>query len=71
MALTENDVNTTQPFKSVKTIDLPVQVAKTAPNRVTNPYTGVPQTNAYARKHHLVNAGPDSVFVASEQTDEQ
>lgn len=62
MAITSNDVNTKKLFKSTPLIDKPVQTFKSAPAVHPNPFTGLPQTDAYKRAHHIVDEAPDTVL---------
>ena len=63
--IVENDVKTTQAFRKTALIDLPVQTFKPSPKVRPNPFVGVPQTDEYARKHHLVAEAPDTVLEAT------
>lgn len=66
MALTGTDVNETQAFKQTALIDQPVPTFKASPKIVPNPFTGLPQRDAYAREHHIVNEpGVDTVLEAT------
>jgi hypothetical protein len=66
MAITSNDVNTKKLFKSTPLIDKPVPTFKAAPAVKPNPFTGLPQTDAYKRDHHIVDAAPNTVLEATE-----
>jgi hypothetical protein len=63
--IVENDVKTTQAFRKTALIDLPVPTFKSSPKVRPNPFTGLPQTDAYAREHHLVEEAPETVLDAT------
>ncbi len=66
MAVTSSTVNANSVFKKTKLVDRPVQTMKSAPKIRPNPFTGLGQTDAYNKKHHLVDTPPTTVKEATE-----
>jgi hypothetical protein len=66
MAVSQSDVNASQVFKKVPTVDRPVQTFKTAPKISPNPFTGLGVKDAYAKKHHILPTPPATVKEATE-----
>jgi hypothetical protein len=66
MAITEAQINESQVFKPTALIDLPVKEPKKVPTPRPNPFTGKGQTDAFAKKHHLVGTPPATVAEATQ-----
>jgi hypothetical protein len=58
-------VNAGKVFRSTPLLEREVPTFKSAPAIKPNPYTGLPQTNSYAARHHLVAAAPETVLEAT------
>ena len=67
-APTPTDVNNTQVFKGKAFKPEPYQTFNSAPKVRPNPFTGLGQTDAYAKKHHVVEAPPTTVQEATQDT---
>lgn len=65
-APTSNDVNATQGFRRTALIDKPVQTFRSSPKIIPNPFTGLPQRDAYDREHHVVHEPPETVAEATQ-----
>lgn len=66
-APTSSDVNAGKVFRKTALLEQPLPTFKSAPNVKPNPFVGIPQTDEYARKHHLVGTPPDTVLEATRQ----
>ena len=66
MAITDAEINESQVFKSTKLIDLPVREPKVLGALRPNPFTGLGQTSAYNKEHHLVEVPPATVAEATD-----
>jgi hypothetical protein len=68
MAITENDINTTQGFKKTALVDLPVREPRKVPRVRPNPFVQKEKVTAYDRKHHTVIEPPETVAEAIQST---
>ena len=66
MAINQGNVDATEVFKKVPLLDKPVKEMRKVPAPKPNPFTGLGQTDKYARDHHLVGTPPLTVKEATE-----
>ena len=69
MAITDEQINTTQKFKRTALVDLPVKEPKVLGRMTPNPFTGLPLRPGYNAEHHIVEVAPATVADATQDVD--